>query len=492
MKLAWLIVFVFISNLLIAKSGFEETPLLNSAYQAIFDLKLDKATELIKESKTSDPNNFLVYHIENYIDFVKLFIGEDEKLYEQLRSNKDKRLDIIEKGDSNSPYYLFCQAEIKLQWAILAYKFDHKWSAGRGAYSAYSLLLENTEDFPNFIHNKKTLGAIHALGETLPFSWLRYWVDGSIKQGMAEINEVVKYSDTHENYIFKNESIAILALILFHMSNKKEEAWEVLNSSKLDPTTSPIAAFLLANIGQKTGRNDKVIEILTNKPTSPDRFPFYYLDYLLGKSKLNRLDKDANIYIKSFLDNFKGQNYIKEAYQKLAWYELVINDDFPTYKMYMGQCKVQGQLVIGSDVQANKEATGNYIPDAQLLKSRLYFDGGYYHKAYQILIKNSYKYSENKTYKLEYYYRLARVTEALSNYPDAIIYYDKTIKLGLKRPEYYACKSALQVGKILEHEKQYKKAKRYYKKCLKIEPVEYKNEIHTGANAGLDRLHDIQ
>lgn len=488
MKIKWFFLFIIFSNTALSKPIFKETPLLRSAYVAIFDLKLNEAQSLIDSSKLVDPNNYLVYQIENYIDFIRLFIGEDKILYDNLYPNKDHRLDILSKGDQSSPYFLFAKAEVKLQWAIIAGKFDKKIRAGREAYGAYKLLKKNTEIFPNFIHNKKTLSAIHAISESLP-SWLRFIlnVDGSIKLGTSEIKSVIDYCNNN-HFLFKEESIAIYALILFHFENNKEKAWEVLTHSDWDPKESPIAAFLIANIAQKTGRNDQVISILSNKPNTKDRYPFYYLDYLLGKSKLNRLDQDANIYIQYFLDHFKGQHYIKEGYQKLAWYELVLNENYPSYKKFMLACQDNGQLIIGSDIQAQKEAEGNYVPEPNLLKARLYFDGGYYHKAYQILIRNSYKYMENKTFQLEFYYRLARVTEELKNYTDAIKYYAEVLNLGRDKPEYYACKSAYQMGRILETEKKFEQATHFYKECINLEPIEYKNEIHSKAKAGLDRI----
>ncbi len=185
-------------------------------------------------------------------------------------SNREQRLDLISKGDQSSPYFLFAKAEIKLQWAIIAGKFDKKLRAGREAYSAYNLLKKNTENFPNFIHNKKTLSAIHALSESLP-SWLRFIlnVDGSIKLGTAEIKSVIDYSKNND-FLFKEETVAIYALILFHFENKKEKAWEVLINSDLDPEESPIAAFLIANIAQKTGRNEAVITVLSERPNTDD------------------------------------------------------------------------------------------------------------------------------------------------------------------------------------------------------------------------------
>lgn len=68
-------------------------------------------------------------------------------------------------------------------------------------------------------------------------------------------------------------------------------------------------------MAQKTGRNETAIKILEERPKGDEFLSFYYLDYMYGKFKLHRLDKNADQYIITFLTNFKGKHYIKEAWQ---------------------------------------------------------------------------------------------------------------------------------------------------------------------------------
>lgn len=65
--------------------------------------------------KKQEPNNMLVYFIEDYIDFLTLFIGEERSTYQLLKNKKDIRLKMIRKGNG-TPYYKFCQADIYLHW----------------------------------------------------------------------------------------------------------------------------------------------------------------------------------------------------------------------------------------------------------------------------------------------------------------------------------------------------------------------------------------
>ena len=112
---------------------------------------------------------------------------------------------------------------------------------------------------------------------------------------------------------------------------------------------------------------------------------FYLLDFLLGTMKINRLDEDADVYLKRFVNNFKGRHFIKEAYQKLAWHALVIDKDETAYRKYMNLCQSKGNKWADPDKQAYKEAVEGIVPNDALLKGRLLFDGGYYQKALTVL-----------------------------------------------------------------------------------------------------------
>ena len=124
-------------------------------------LRLDEARQLIAQVRQDEPNNYVVYFLENYIDFFTIFIGESSEDFKKLKSNKDKRLEMIEKTDRNSPYYLYCKAEINLQWALVRLKFEEYTKAFFEVKSAYADLQDNVVKFPKFAANKKSLGVLH-------------------------------------------------------------------------------------------------------------------------------------------------------------------------------------------------------------------------------------------------------------------------------------------------------------------------------------------
>ena len=361
--------------MLSAQGHFKITDDIRRAYDLIFELKRSQAEKQLSHIKTSDPHNLLVYHIENYLDFFEVFITEDKDRFKQLEKNKDRRIDKIKKGDPKSPFYRFCQAEIHLQWALARSKFNQRFKASREILNASTLLEENAAIFPDFKYNYKSLSIIHVLAKSIP-GIIRtiFSIRGSIALGTQEIKDLYEHT-LREDVMFADEVIVIYAYILYYQNNKTEEAWELLDKSfRNNEPKNPLITFVIANLGQKVGYNDRAIELLSSEDRSTKDLPFHYLDFLLGKFKLYRLDEDADTHMLKFIKNFRGQHYIKEAYQKMAWYRLVLHDDLPGYKQYMKLVNEEGNDLIDEDKQALKESKYGKIPHPDLLKARLLFD----------------------------------------------------------------------------------------------------------------------
>ncbi|MFK7808194.1 MAG: tol-pal system YbgF family protein [Saprospiraceae bacterium] len=494
MKPILLFLCFFYLGQLCATGQFEFTSDARSAYDLATQLRLDEARQKVNQLKISEPNNLSAYYIENYIDFFTIFINEDKKEFQRLEKAKDDRLEKIKSGNKESPYYLFMQAEIKLQWALVRLKFEEYVTALFEIKSAYKLLEKNQKRFPDFLANQKSLAIMHAMIGTVPdnYRWgvkLLSGMDGTIEQGQRELEEVIAYGKTND-FIFEQEAVVLYAFLMLHLNNKSAAAWSIISNSKLNHKESPLAAFALANLAMRTGRNAEAITILLQRPEHPKYHKFHYLDFMLGVAKLRRLDEDASSYLKRFVQNFDGQNYIKEAYQKLAWAEL-LKDNSTGYEQYMKDCKQHGHAFVESDKNALKEAKEKLLPDAILLKARLLFDGGYYQRAYDLLKNKTYTDFSDLKSQLEFNYRLGRIAHQLKLKKEAINYYQITIEKGSNLSYYFACNSALQLGKLYESYREYDLAKSFFKKCLNIYPDEYQSGLHQQAKAGLNRLKKL-
>ena len=483
--------FFFSKNTLNAQSRFDFSPLARAAYDKTLAMRFDEANATLAELRRKEPDNAVVYYIENYADCLKVFITEDQNLFDQLAPKAEKRLAALRGSDKTSPYYLFAQAQVRLLWAMNRAKFGQYLTAFNETSTAFGQLEDNQKKFPNFMPNKMSLGILHAIIGAIPdnYKWgvkLLSGMNGTTAQGQAEIEEVINYAKKND-FAFEQEALVMYAFLTLHLNNQNENAWQVINSPKLKPKEHLLAAFALSNVAMRTGRNDKAIEILQNRPTNAAYYPFPFLDYQLGLAKMFRGDADADIYIKKYVNNFHGRNYLKEAYQRLAWLEL-LKGNWNGYKAYLETCKTSGKSDIGGDKNALKEAKSGIAPNADLLRGRLLCDGGYFQKAYNYLSTKNENSFGQQVEKLEYNYRMGRILQMLKNPNDAIAYFDKAIQSGKNTRYYYACNAALQMGTIYEDYGNTAKAREYYNFCIALNPDDYADGLHSKAKAGLQRL----
>ncbi len=480
-------------NELLAKGGyFDFNHGCKKIYHKVTSLQLDEAETLIRNQKIQEPENLILDYLNNYIDFFILFIGEEDYEFKKREHHEALRLKRLSSGNRNSPYYLYCLAEINLQWALIRLKQEEYFKAYSEIRSAYKYLEKNTRLYPQFMPNLKSLGILHALIGTIPdrfkglfsfFSGMR----GTIQQGREEVETVLRYAQNRE-FIFKDETIIMYAFLLLHLKNEGDEAWQLVQEGSIQNKKSPLYTFAASSVAMHTGRNDDAIKILSRRTIPTGSYPFYYLDFVLGTAKLRRLDPDADTYLLTFVTHFKGRNYIKEAYQKLAWSALV-DGKVKEYEKYLEKCEKFGKAILDEDKSALLEAQSKSRPRVDLLKGRLLFDGGYYVKALQILETAEKNLSKsNKADYLEYIYRKGRVYQALNRIPEAIRFYQLTIELGSEAPKYYACKSALLIGNIFESQGKMAEARKYYKACLRIYPAEFRTSLHQKAKAGINRM----
>ncbi|MEM8528295.1 MAG: hypothetical protein AAGG68_26870, partial [Bacteroidota bacterium] len=465
------------------------TDAAKTAYRQIIDLRFKEAQPLIDRIKKETPNNLVVYHLENYIDFLTVYIEEDKEAFARAEIRKNQRLRKIENGDRKSPYYLYLQADMRMQWALARIKFEEWFGAFKDINQAYKLLEKNEAQFPDFMPNKKDLGIIHAMVSSVPsgIEWISS-LEGDLKKGKRELQEVIRYASKND-FLFEQETYILYAYVLMQFGNDEEGAWKIINQSKLNPKASPTAAFLMANIAMKSGYNDEAIQILEQCAKGTKFHPFPYLEYMLGLAKLHRLDGDADQALKRYLQNFKGRDYIKQSYRLLAWHELV-HDRPAGYQKYMQKALTEGNTFLGADESAMQEAQNGVAPNKDILKARLLFDGGYFQRAYNMLILQSNKQFEHQKTELEYHYFLARSLHSLKRYDEALKQYKFVISKGRNATWYYACRAALESGRIYEILKDKKRARVAYEDCVTIRPKEHRYDLHQKAKTQLKKLEN--
>lgn len=459
----------------------------NDAYQNIIALKLNKGIQILEQEQVANPTNLIPYLLYNYIDFLQIYTSGSISEYEKNKKAFDKRIDELKSGDRESPYFLYAQAEIHTQSAVLHIKFGEYLATIFDLKKAIKKLESNQESFPDFIPNQKSLGMLYTILGSIPQQYQNsldfIGLSGNVNTGLKMLDEAV----SNTSHPFQHEAATIQAFMLLHIQNDPTGAWQVLKENQFKPKENLMDAFSYGHIGVYGSYCDQGIQALQNRPQGNEFERFPLNNFLLGIGKTYRQDDDANLYFQAFLNQNRGEDYIKSAWHKMAWNELIKGNP-DKYEEYLNKITQEGRAVIDTDKQAKKELESEESPNPILLKARMLTDGNYLSRALKVLSEhtvNSFKSKHNKT---EYFYRLARIYDKSKQFSKAIQYYEITIVNGRNLPYYYAANSAYLLGFLHEQLLDRDKAVKNYNLCLNLDGHEYENSIHQKAEAGLNRL----
>ena len=473
-KILLIIGIIFIKTTLFANNINK----FDTIFYNILNLNFYTAQQQLDKSKL---NEYKKKYLTNYALFLKTFINQEQQDFNEFVIVSNQNIKYFNNLNDSLPEKLFYISETKLQLAVNDFIFGYYYKSATNFLSSYYTIKKNNEKFPQYIKNNKLSGIFEIILGNIPQDYnlvkKLLSLNGNIKSGTQRLKSYYKsIKSTPE----KIEADIILYFALKNFTNKN--TYYDFNKN----INNPLIIFTYANYLTSTDSTIKAINILNSyKPNN--NFKFYYIYYQKGLLKLYNLDKSAKKDLLFFTDNFDGINYIKSAYEKIYWYNIIFNNDTENIEI-KNKIENRGNTTTDEDKQAIKNIENPYT-NVILLKSRLLFDGSFYKKALRLLIENK----NSKLYngieeKLEYLYRLARVYDKLNKTEKAIHLYKKVISFGEYQPFYFAANSALSLAEIYEKQKNFTQAKFFYNKCLSINNYGYKNSIELKAKAGLNRI----
>jgi len=488
----YLIAAIFFCLPFLANAGkyFDFNENCRQAYTEVMSLRIANGQRLLDEEKKVHPDNLIPYFLDNYVDFFPLFFNEDVKEFDKKMPLKEARLAAMKIGPADSPWYLFTQSVLQLQWAAIHIKFGEKWAAGWSFKAAFTLVKENQKLFPNFAPNKIVMGPLQVAAGTIPkgYQWLTNMlgVKGNIASGINDLYSFINNPDPVAS-IFKDEATFYFCYLKFHFENKPDAALQFIRTQRLDVVNNHLFTYMAANLSLNNQQSGDTKNYVLRRNASIAYMASPMWDFELAYSKLYHLEPDANVYFERFLGNFKGNFYVKDSWLKLGWHHL-LQGNTALYNSCLQQVKLRGNAETDADKKALKEAKYGKVPNTFLLKARLLSDGGYPQEAYQVLHGKPAPVFTTDDDRLEFAYRTGRIYEALGKYDDAIEAYGNTIKAGRDRTGYFAARAALQTGMIYEqHKKNNIMAISFYQQCLAMENHDYKNSLDQKAKAGVER-----
>ncbi len=466
--------------------------LCRQAYRLILSLRFGPAGQMLKLEKALYPDNVYVDYLENYADFLRVFIGENQNLFDNLNDTFDVRYNRIKQLPDTSRYKNLLLANMNLQWAFARLKFGAYFSAAWELNRAYRMLTENSERFPAFVPNFISMGVMHVMIGLVPdkYNWMLRIISmqGSVEQGKAEIYRALDKaaSDPAYSYLYP-EALFYLGFIELNLSPGRKALDKLMYYLRQTGNGNLLMDFLKTDIYMRHGQNDRALKQLEQAPQGNGYFPFYYLQYLQGECFLRKLEPvQADRHYNNFLEHFEGQNYIKDAWRKRAWAALLQKNPV-RYHQYMDSVKVHGVSKVGADNEAEKEAASSLLPNTSLIRARLLFDGGYYQRAKNVLdtMNTAQLTADEKTERL---YRYARIAHRQNRIAEAKKAYRQTLVMGRGSRRYFAANAALKLGQIYESEDSLALAGTFYRQCLQLDFNEYVNSIRGKAKEALERI----
>jgi predicted negative regulator of RcsB-dependent stress response len=461
----------------------------SKAYQAYLSMHIMEGRETLKVEAKANPFNLMATYIADYEDCIALLLSCDQAEYDLRESHLDERIDMLEKGDHNSPWYRLCKAGIYLHWGIINMRLGNLYHEAIYFRKSFALLKENKKLFPAFEYNTVFGGLQEAVSGSLPgnYKWLAglFGLSGSVKTGAAQLAAFV--GSHNEQQPLYAEAALYYLFTRFYLLSEQKEAWEYVNSSQFATRGNLLHTFVKTSMALDYRKADAAIETLRNAQTEPNYNDYAVLDYQMGIMLLTKLDTACVFYFERYLKKNKSDILIKDAWQKMAfaWY---IAGDMNKANYCRKQAGTQGTARMDADKQAEKFSESNVWPLKKLLQARLLSDGGYYSQALIILNSIDNANLTSPADKAEYYFRLGRVYEETGNSNKGLQFYQSTINAGKEGHEQFAARAALQKGRIYEQSGNNAMAIASYKECLDMPSHDFQNSIDHQAKAGLNRL----
>lgn len=473
-----------------ASASFKMERQCIEAYQLIWQYQCKEALEKINLIEKQQPENKMVLYLRETAYFMQAFITEEAAHQKEYTEAYNAVFSQLNKADALSPWSAFIKAEANIHQSLLLLKKSSYLSAAYNLSKAYSQLQESLSKDSNFLPAKKNLLMMKAGIGSVPdnYRWMLSILGfkAELAPSMLAYSRLIKDMEGSEYDVFLEETELMYGYMQLYLMNDSEKAWDAVNKATANYTKSQIFGFARAGMANRMKKNDIALQTLSAFCT-PDKTPsLYMLDYQYGTAKLQKGDKEAAFYLGRFLRNYKGENYQKDAYLKLGWAFLISGDD-KSYLNCMKLVQVMGKTDLEEDANALRESQIKTKPLLPLLKARLYYDGGYYTQASEslhLLVVSSL----NADQLSEYYYRQARISEALGQNEEALNSYGKLITENAQPSTYFPAAACVFSAQIYESKGDRKKALFYYNRTFAYKNYPYKNAFDQKAQAGLRRL----
>jgi hypothetical protein len=481
---------IMMTSQAIGQYQYNWTARTQKIYESITSLRIPEARILINQDKKVNASNLIYPLLESYADFYQLFLNENKAEYKLTYPTFEQRIQQLEAGPKQSPYRLYSIGLAHLHKSLIAIRFNKNLEAALDFRKAFLLFKENKKAFPNFTPNDVYLGLMTSVIGTIPkgYQWMAnvLGMTGKISEGNALVLKYINSKDAFSNQC-RNEALLVYPYLVMNFEGNKKKTFDFIEKTDYDFTNNHLHAYMATNLYLNNQQSQKALQIASNinPANSYLDLPFWQLE--MGYAYLNELKLDAaKNALQIFINRFKGQFYVKDAFEKLSWIAYIQGDQTKA-NAYRNYVITKGNDITDADKQALQNAKKGIWPHPILLRARLLSDGGYQQQALAMLAGKTSKDFDKDVDKTEFAYRLGRIYDLAGQPDQAIHFYTSAIEKGANQPEYFAARAALQIGFIYEQKNNPTLAITFFNTCLEMKNHAFKNSIDQKAKTGIQR-----
>lgn len=477
-----LLVFIGISwsvGLLAGDGGFVLSTKVRQAWEKQFLFDFESSQRLLGDAEKSETDNRLIEFLKAQELFFKVLLFDHPGDLLEFRLRFQQALNALESGDSKSAFYHFCLSEFYLHAALVYTREAEHLSAARALKKAFAHNARNRSAHPEFLLQQKTHAVLEALGSAVPASyrWIAdlAGIQGNAQHAFLSLKTLRNKLKQQPEFHFIQPELYFIETFLSTQLAEQEAALV----SEPEQAAHPLVCLSQMLQAQKQ-RNALAVLSAYIRYRNADGKSFPYLHYLQAEA-LQNTGKNAESF-NYFLMSSKGNWFRASAMRRLAW-EALLNGNPAGYDQKMSAIADLETFPSDEDRQARKEALSKRRPSPELLRVRLFSDGGMYSEALRIL-ENSGLALRDEYDSTEWVYRKGRVLQGLSRNEEALRCFDETIEKGKGLNEYFAASAALQAGLIVKSFNP-ALARTYWRKVSRFPDHPYKKSLDAKAEAFL-------
>ncbi len=444
--------------------------LLDASQQKLFsDLfsNPDLFTSRDSTATHSLTNDFLTLNAR----FITLMTTESDKWNEPFHSLADELIDTLTNSTHPPTYWSYLIASQTALYQALAYwHFDNKWKAIFKLREARKCFNQQMEAYPDYSANKKMEALFDILLGSIPADYKRFagWLGfrGNQEKGWQQLsqygNEVENHPGWHEEWLMWTGFIALKLNL--------EPPVYTPNQDILIQQT-PILAFLA---GWKALKQHQLPRSLFLTQKLRPNFPLLY--YVRGMALLSQLRTEPALECFDFFrKNYPGPSYQADALKRCAWISLLEGNDSKAQRLRQEVTLLAAPSSM--DQEAVRACSQEPLPNKELLKARLLFDGGSYPQGLALL-RDLDTALLNTEENIEYHYRMGRLFMANSQPGEAIPHLEKAYQRGHETSSgYHAMYAALELARYYKGHNQPDQANRWIENCLECNQGPYKQDV---------------